>query len=459
MKPSFTPREQQVIEQLLQGKSNKEIALALKLSVRAVEFHLSNLYAKLGVSSRTEAVLQLSALRESTSRDLRTSTASKPGHPGENGEKSISHRRPRMKKLIPLLIGTTLLFSALVWALLRPALSSPPSVLSSASPSAPSSASPSASQTLLTQIERLAAEYEQAVQAEKRIGQVEIVSEEVFFFKEQSYERISELYWQFMERKTQIERDYAQILRAEIHPTPFPTPIDENDRQAQYEQWVQEWGDQLCSIEAWQNDLTARSLSVYDPEEGKYRSLYYGEVVARCEIFGQMLEEYRLAPWLERVNQERDIALIRQMMGNPSLALTFQTIDPLANAPSYQAAIYVDETGARYGVEINSGVFALLQPNYLTHPVIPENDRKTMDELRGAARQFALTLSPCLREMERELLFEESCKGEICFFRWDARNRDWSGTDWAFMPPLLQVGMLTNGQVSTLVNTLDLFTP
>jgi len=38
MKPQFTPREQQVIEQLLQGKSNKEIALALGLSVRAVEF-------------------------------------------------------------------------------------------------------------------------------------------------------------------------------------------------------------------------------------------------------------------------------------------------------------------------------------------------------------------------------------------------------------------------------------
>lgn len=27
------------------------------------------------------------------------------------------------------------------------------------------------------------------------------------------------------------------------------------------------------------------------------------------------------------------------------------------------------------------------------------------------------------------------------------------------MKPLLQVGMLTNGQVSVLVNTLDLFTP
>jgi DNA-binding NarL/FixJ family response regulator len=65
MKTQFSPREQQVIEQLLQGKSNKQIALALGLSVRAVEFHLGNLYAKLGVASRTEAALKLSDLRGS----------------------------------------------------------------------------------------------------------------------------------------------------------------------------------------------------------------------------------------------------------------------------------------------------------------------------------------------------------------------------------------------------------
>lgn len=372
-----------------------------------------------------------------------------------------------MKKLtIFFSIGAILALCVAVLAQIRTepsvtsAVPSAASVLSdtSASPSAASVPS-SAALVLLEQIERIGAEYEQAVQAEKRTGQVEIISDEVFFFKEQSFERISELYWQFMERKTQIERDYTQMLRAETNPTPFPTPAQESARQAQYEQWVSQLGDSLCSLEAWQNDPSARSFPVYDPDEGKYRPLFYGEVIARCEIFGQMLEEFRLAPWLERVNQQRDIALIRQVMGSPALQLTFQTIDPLANARSYQAAIYVDETGTRYGVEISTGVFASLEPNYPTHPVIAESDRKSLDELRGAARQFALTLSPRLREMEQDLLFEESCKGEICFFRWDARSRDWSGTDWVFMPPLLQVGMLTNGQVATLVNTLDLFTP
>jgi DNA-binding NarL/FixJ family response regulator len=37
------------------GKSNKEIATALTLSVKTVDRHVSNLLGKLGVSSRTAA--------------------------------------------------------------------------------------------------------------------------------------------------------------------------------------------------------------------------------------------------------------------------------------------------------------------------------------------------------------------------------------------------------------------
>jgi hypothetical protein len=80
-----------------------------------------------------------------------------------------------------------------------------------------------------------------------------------------------------------------------------------------------------------------------------------------------------------------------------------------------------------------------------------------MDELRGVAKQFAITNSLRLAELESALLYEEACKGDICFFRWDYRNKDWSGTDWSMMPPFLQVGVLTNGQIATYINTLDLF--
>lgn len=65
----FSARERDVIALLLQGNSNKEIALALDIVNRTVEFHLGNIYAKLGVTSRTEAVIKLSDyLWESTGK-------------------------------------------------------------------------------------------------------------------------------------------------------------------------------------------------------------------------------------------------------------------------------------------------------------------------------------------------------------------------------------------------------
>jgi DNA-binding CsgD family transcriptional regulator len=52
-------REQEVVNLLLEGKSNKLIALALGISDRTVEFHLKNIYAKLQVGSRMELVVNL----------------------------------------------------------------------------------------------------------------------------------------------------------------------------------------------------------------------------------------------------------------------------------------------------------------------------------------------------------------------------------------------------------------
>ena len=53
---SLTEREREVLDLLTAGLSNKEIAQKLYLSVRTVEVHLRNVYAKLGVRSRLEAV-------------------------------------------------------------------------------------------------------------------------------------------------------------------------------------------------------------------------------------------------------------------------------------------------------------------------------------------------------------------------------------------------------------------
>ena len=53
---SLSARESEVLASLVLGRSNKEIAAGLHLGLRTVETHVSSLLAKLGVSSRSEAV-------------------------------------------------------------------------------------------------------------------------------------------------------------------------------------------------------------------------------------------------------------------------------------------------------------------------------------------------------------------------------------------------------------------
>jgi NarL family two-component system response regulator LiaR len=58
----LTEREMEVLKLVTRGLSNKDIADGLSLSVRTVQGHLANIFNKLRVSSRTEAVVH--ALKE-----------------------------------------------------------------------------------------------------------------------------------------------------------------------------------------------------------------------------------------------------------------------------------------------------------------------------------------------------------------------------------------------------------
>jgi two-component system, NarL family, response regulator YdfI len=53
---ALTPREIEVLEMLGSGMGNKPIAKSLNISEHTVKFHLSSIFHKLGVSTRTEAV-------------------------------------------------------------------------------------------------------------------------------------------------------------------------------------------------------------------------------------------------------------------------------------------------------------------------------------------------------------------------------------------------------------------
>ena len=52
----LTDREQEVVAFVAKGWTNNRIASELSLSERTVRFHLTNIYDKLGVTSRAEAI-------------------------------------------------------------------------------------------------------------------------------------------------------------------------------------------------------------------------------------------------------------------------------------------------------------------------------------------------------------------------------------------------------------------
>ncbi|MDR6889354.1 MULTISPECIES: response regulator transcription factor [Variovorax] len=55
---ALTPREQKILELVAQGLSNRDMAESLSISRLTVECHTKNIYRKLAVNSRTEAVYQ-----------------------------------------------------------------------------------------------------------------------------------------------------------------------------------------------------------------------------------------------------------------------------------------------------------------------------------------------------------------------------------------------------------------
>ena len=76
---NLSDREWDVVNLLLEGKSNKLIASSLKISESTVEFHLKNIYAKCQVSSRTELILKLGKSTVADSEQIRENKSSSNG--------------------------------------------------------------------------------------------------------------------------------------------------------------------------------------------------------------------------------------------------------------------------------------------------------------------------------------------------------------------------------------------
>lgn len=92
----LSKREKDVVGLLLEGKSNKQIALALGLSERTIEFHLNNIYTKMQVGSRVELILLLGKTPVANSGNPVESTVVVDGEILDNGNQPVS---PRWAKL------------------------------------------------------------------------------------------------------------------------------------------------------------------------------------------------------------------------------------------------------------------------------------------------------------------------------------------------------------------------
>ncbi len=103
---NLTEREREILNLVATGASNKQIALALRISLNTVKVHLRNIFDKIGVTSRTEATLY--ALRSAGE----LSAAAPPAPPAA---------LPNARRWIWWAgLGGLLLAAALFWLLARP---------------------------------------------------------------------------------------------------------------------------------------------------------------------------------------------------------------------------------------------------------------------------------------------------------------------------------------------------
>jgi DNA-binding CsgD family transcriptional regulator len=476
---SFSERELQVINLLLEGKSNKEIAQELGITVRTVEFHITNILAKVGVSSRAEAIVKLSEtdLRESTGiakdENPRESTVEKEEPPVQNVNDQTLNRRSGMNKrvstiiIVVLVIFVFLCLFIFVWnyspskGSTHGSVGSPteietiPALVVTSRPSETPTPTLSPREKNLAQARQMVAQYDQAVKDEMQKGNFENsqdpkTGKERIIFKGDSQERILKLYDEMSHKLVDLNKQYLAYYIAEIQPTPYPPQVSEQENEDYYQSLVKKYQvllDQLVK--------DGPTVQVFDPDDGIYYNRLVGDAYAQSEVMASAMETLRQAPDMARVDQPADADLIRKVLGQPDLQLTFVGVGSQANASWISTSIYEDQALNKYYVAIGMDVLAAIEPG--SSPSVPAIEVKPIETVRQIAEKFIREHSPNYGKYQDQLTFEQGGKGDIYFFTWRLKDKDWSATDWKMMPPFLQIGMSADGKIATLIDTLDLY--
>lgn len=94
---NLSPREGEVLKELLHHKLNKEIADRLCISVRTVKFHVSSLLAKFSVASRWDLIQKAQPMLSSSQLGDGFATLQAPSTPAQTGTPHRTPARPLPK--------------------------------------------------------------------------------------------------------------------------------------------------------------------------------------------------------------------------------------------------------------------------------------------------------------------------------------------------------------------------
>jgi DNA-binding NarL/FixJ family response regulator len=70
MLPGLTAREQQILDLIAEGMTNRQISSNLSISEATVENHIHHIFVKLGISNRAQAVVHAFQLRIGLPSDI-----------------------------------------------------------------------------------------------------------------------------------------------------------------------------------------------------------------------------------------------------------------------------------------------------------------------------------------------------------------------------------------------------
>lgn len=150
------------------------------------------------------------------------------------------------------------------------------------------------------------------------------------------------------------------------------------------------------------------------------------------------------------IDLDRAAEVIEAFTGKGDLQLSLVDVSAMPNADLRPGWQLMDTSGRLYWLDVQTYQLIQIEPSPLVNA--DPTSVKSIEELQQIAERFAMEHSMRFADLMDELVYSEGDKlGQSFFFSWEDRT-----SPWLFMPPVLQVGLTSDGQLFSWLNTLDL---